>query len=163
MRWRCKRHALPCREGLVEGHCCIVPSAHVASSRTVDDDTWTEMRNFKKSLILMARAQARLLLDGAAQRRDRVLVEAVWLHGDLGGLSASVAHPGRHAGLHQWLAPRQAGHSRARLAGCPSRACAAQNGAPAWSHAPGRHAQPCAGGGRIAGRCEQLTGLSESG
>ena len=48
-----------CRGGLVEGHCCIVPSEHAASSRTVDDDTWTEMRNFKKSLITMARAQAR--------------------------------------------------------------------------------------------------------
>ena len=42
----------------MEGHCCIVPAEHAASSRSVDDDTWTEMRNFKKSLIMMFRAQA---------------------------------------------------------------------------------------------------------
>ena len=41
----------------MEGHTLIIPSEHATSSRTVDEATWTEMRNFKKSLILMFRAQ----------------------------------------------------------------------------------------------------------
>ena len=46
----------------MEGHCCIVPSEHIASCRTADSDTWTEMRNFKKSLVMMFRSQARAVL-----------------------------------------------------------------------------------------------------
>ena len=45
----------------MEGHTLIVPSEHTASARSTDEATWTEMRNFKKSLIMMFRAQAWLL------------------------------------------------------------------------------------------------------
>ena len=38
---------------IVPGHCFIVPTDHVTSSRALDEDAWTEMRNFKKSLLRM--------------------------------------------------------------------------------------------------------------
>ena len=46
-----------CRSRLVPLHCCIVPMEHISSSRRTDEDVWTEIRNFKKCIILMYRAQ----------------------------------------------------------------------------------------------------------
>ncbi|PSC69918.1 CWF19 2 [Micractinium conductrix] len=45
--------AVPQRGRLVPGHCVIVPAEHVASTRQVDEQIWTEIRNFKKCLIQM--------------------------------------------------------------------------------------------------------------
>jgi len=49
--------ALPSRGRLVPGHCQIVPAEHVASTRSTDESTWTEIRNFKKCLLQMFTAQ----------------------------------------------------------------------------------------------------------
>lgn len=48
---------LPAEKRLVPGHSMIVPLEHVPSSRQVDENVWTEMRNFKKSLIQMFHEQ----------------------------------------------------------------------------------------------------------
>ncbi|EFN55254.1 hypothetical protein CHLNCDRAFT_134588 [Chlorella variabilis] len=50
--------ALPARGRLVPGHCVIVPAEHVASTRQVDEQVWSELRNFKKCLIQMFMKQA---------------------------------------------------------------------------------------------------------
>lgn len=39
------------------GHSVIVPTEHVASTRQMDEQIWTEMRNFKKCLLQMHMAQ----------------------------------------------------------------------------------------------------------
>ena len=44
---------LPPRKPLVNGHCYIVPMQHEGATRNVDDDTWEELRNFKKCLVKM--------------------------------------------------------------------------------------------------------------
>ena len=49
--------ALPERGRLVAGHCCIIPIEHLASSRIADENTWDEMRNFKKCLLQMFASQ----------------------------------------------------------------------------------------------------------
>jgi len=49
----CAYLTLPSRGRLVPGHCCIVPAAHIASSRLADEATWEEMRNFKKCVLQM--------------------------------------------------------------------------------------------------------------
>ena len=41
----------------MEGHTLIIPSEHTPSARSTDEATWTAMRNFKKSLIMMFRSQ----------------------------------------------------------------------------------------------------------
>lgn len=50
----CTYLALPDREPLVDGHCWIVPMQHHVSSLDVDENGWTEIRNFMKCLIRMA-------------------------------------------------------------------------------------------------------------
>jgi hypothetical protein len=55
----CKAMLCARRGGLAEGHCCLVPAEHVPSCRQVDEDVWTELRNFKKCLLQMFMAQAR--------------------------------------------------------------------------------------------------------
>jgi hypothetical protein len=45
--------ALPDRGRLVPGHCCVVPVDHIASSRLADENTWEELRNFKKCVLQM--------------------------------------------------------------------------------------------------------------
>ncbi|KAJ3020797.1 hypothetical protein HKX48_000178 [Thoreauomyces humboldtii] len=44
---------LPQQTSLVPGHCLIVPTQHVLTTLDCDDETWAEIRNFKKSLIRM--------------------------------------------------------------------------------------------------------------
>ena len=51
--------ALPAKEPFVEGHCYIVPMSHQPSSLELDEDTLTEIRNFKKCLIRMFEEQGR--------------------------------------------------------------------------------------------------------
>ena len=48
---------LPQEGALDPLHCCIVPLEHIPSTREVDDDVWTEIRNFKKSLIQMSQSK----------------------------------------------------------------------------------------------------------
>ena len=50
----------PPKGELVPGHCFIVPTDHVTSSRGLDEDAWTEMRNFKKSLLRMFAAEKKV-------------------------------------------------------------------------------------------------------
>ncbi len=38
---------------MVQGHCLIVPNEHVLTLLDCDDDEWTEIRNFQKSVIRM--------------------------------------------------------------------------------------------------------------
>ena len=38
---------------MVRGHCMIVPNEHVLTLLDCDDDEWTEIRNFQKSVIRM--------------------------------------------------------------------------------------------------------------
>jgi hypothetical protein len=49
--------ALPQRGRLVPGHCQIIPAEHIASTRSTDESTWTEIRNFKKCLLQMFTSQ----------------------------------------------------------------------------------------------------------
>lgn len=50
---------LPSHGRLVEGHCQIVLGEHVPSMRMTEDAAWTEVRNFKKSLVKMFLEQVR--------------------------------------------------------------------------------------------------------
>lgn len=63
----CAYLALPDREPLVDGHCWIVPLQHHVSSLDVDENGWTEIRNFMKCLIRM----------GAARNQTMVFFETV--------------------------------------------------------------------------------------
>jgi len=45
--------ALPPRDPICEGHCYIIPIEMEVSTRNADEDVWTEMRNFKKCLLIM--------------------------------------------------------------------------------------------------------------
>ncbi|XP_031382429.1 CWF19-like protein 2 [Punica granatum] len=78
---------LPQRQPVVPGHCCIVTAQHESSTRTVDDNVWNEIRNFKKCLIMMYAKQEReaVFLEtvmGLAQQRRHCLVECVPLPKD---------------------------------------------------------------------------------
>ncbi|XP_048333604.2 uncharacterized protein LOC107422825 isoform X2 [Ziziphus jujuba] len=79
---------LPQWEPVVPGHCCILPMQHVPSTRTVDDDVWEEIRNFKKCLIMMFAEQEKdvvfleTVMDLAKQRRH-CLVECIPLPRDV--------------------------------------------------------------------------------
>ena len=49
--------SLPETGRLTPGHCCIAPAEHVACVRIADDNIYTEIRNFKKCLLLMFQSQ----------------------------------------------------------------------------------------------------------
>eukprot|EP01023_Acetabularia_acetabulum_P048794 TRINITY_DN5170_c0_g1_i4.p1 TRINITY_DN5170_c0_g1~~TRINITY_DN5170_c0_g1_i4.p1 ORF type:complete len:422 (-),score=81.38 TRINITY_DN5170_c0_g1_i4:166-1431(-) len=49
--------SLPSKKELVENQCEIIPVEHLPSSRQVDEAVWTEIRNFKKALIMMFKKQ----------------------------------------------------------------------------------------------------------
>ncbi|CAA7041969.1 unnamed protein product [Microthlaspi erraticum] len=73
---------LPQHQPLVPGHCCILPMQHEASSRSVDDNVWDEIRNFKKCLIMMFAKEGKdaVFLEtviGLAQQRRHCLIECV--------------------------------------------------------------------------------------
>lgn len=74
--------SLPQMQPIVAGHCYIVTLQHESSTRTVDDNVWDEIRNFKKCLIMMFSKQERdvVFLEtvlGLAQQRRHCLVECV--------------------------------------------------------------------------------------
>ncbi|KAL9317233.1 hypothetical protein ACSQ67_013750 [Phaseolus vulgaris] len=73
---------------MVPGHCCILPIQHESATRTVDDNVWTEIRNFKKCLIMMFAKQEKevVFLEtvmGLAQQRRHCMVECIPLPQDI--------------------------------------------------------------------------------
>ncbi|RDX63717.1 CWF19-like protein 2, partial [Mucuna pruriens] len=79
---------LPQWQPVVPGHCCILPIQHEAATRTVDDNVWTEIRNFKKCLIMMFAKQEKevVFLEtvmGLAQQRRHCMVECIPLPQDI--------------------------------------------------------------------------------
>ncbi|KAI3523996.1 hypothetical protein L1887_02571 [Cichorium endivia] len=58
---------LPPWQPIVPGHCCILPMQHELATRSVDDNVWDEIRNFKKCLLMMF----------AKQEKDVVFLETV--------------------------------------------------------------------------------------
>lgn len=81
--------SLPQMQPIVAGHCYIVTLQHESSTRTVDDNVWDEIRNFKKCLITMFSKQERdvVFLEtvlGLAHQRRHCLVECVPLPREIG-------------------------------------------------------------------------------
>ncbi|KAH1140198.1 hypothetical protein AAZX31_10G251000 [Glycine max] len=79
---------LPKWQPVVPGHCCILPIQHESATRTVDDNVWTEIRNFKKCLIMMFAKQEKevVFLEtvmGLAQQRRHCMVECIPLPEDI--------------------------------------------------------------------------------
>ncbi|XP_010511261.1 PREDICTED: CWF19-like protein 2 [Camelina sativa] len=73
---------LPQQQPLVPGHCCILPMQHEAASRSVDDNVWDEIRNFKKCLIMMYAKEGKdaVFLEtviGLSQQRRHCLIECI--------------------------------------------------------------------------------------
>lgn len=73
---------LPPQQPVVPGHCCIVTMQHESSTRTVDDNVWEEIRNFKKCLIMLFAKQEKDLVfletvKGLAQQRHHCLIECL--------------------------------------------------------------------------------------
>ncbi|KAG8661140.1 hypothetical protein MANES_02G214300v8 [Manihot esculenta] len=73
---------LPQLQPVAPGHCCILPMQHESSTRTVDNNVWEEIRNFKKCLIMMFAQQEKdvVFLEtvmGLAQQRHHCLIECV--------------------------------------------------------------------------------------
>ncbi|KAI5401237.1 uncharacterized protein LOC127097652 isoform X1 [Lathyrus oleraceus] len=79
---------LPQLQPLVPGHCCILPIHHESATRTVDDNVWVEIRNFKKCLIMMFAKQDKevVFLEtvmGLAQQRRHCMIECIPLPKDI--------------------------------------------------------------------------------
>ncbi|XP_058769478.1 uncharacterized protein LOC131643305 [Vicia villosa] len=79
---------LPQLQPLVPGHCCILPIHHESATRTVDDNVWEEIRNFKKCLIMMFAKQDKevVFLEtvmGLAQQRRHCKIECIPLPKDI--------------------------------------------------------------------------------
>ncbi|CAH8300272.1 unnamed protein product [Eruca vesicaria subsp. sativa] len=73
---------LPQHQPLVPGHCCILPMQHEAASRSVDDNVWDEIRNFKKCLVMMFAKQGKdvVFLEtviGLSQQRHHCLIDCI--------------------------------------------------------------------------------------
>lgn len=73
---------LPQHQPLVPGHCCILPMQHEAASRSVDDNVWDEIRNFKKCLIMMFAQEGKdaVFLEtviGLSQQRRHCMIECI--------------------------------------------------------------------------------------
>ncbi|KAL2463538.1 CwfJ-like family protein [Forsythia ovata] len=74
--------SLPQWQPVIPGHCCISTLQHEPSTRSVDDNVWAEIRNFKKCLIMMFAKQEKdvVFLEtvmGLAQQRCHCLVECI--------------------------------------------------------------------------------------
>ncbi|XP_073224129.1 uncharacterized protein [Cicer arietinum] len=79
---------LPPWQPVVPGHCCILPIPHEPATRTVDDNVWVEIRNFKKCLIMMFAKQDKevVFLETVmelAQQRRHCMVECIPLPQDI--------------------------------------------------------------------------------
>lgn len=73
---------LPQWQPIVPGHCCILPMQHESATRTIDNNVWDEIRNFKKCLIMMFAKQNKELVFletvmGLAQQRRHCLIECI--------------------------------------------------------------------------------------
>eukprot|EP00850_Spirogloea_muscicola_P013381 SM000090S24343 [mRNA] locus=s90:512976:517206:+ [translate_table: standard] len=73
---------LPPRSPIVAGHCYIVPMQHEGSTRSVDEDVWEELRNFKKCLLKMFTQEEEkdvIFLETfmASQKRKHCFVECI--------------------------------------------------------------------------------------
>lgn len=73
---------LPQWQPVVQGHCCILPMQHELAMRSVDDNVWDEIRNFKKCLVMMFTKQEREVVFietvmGLAKQRRHCLVECI--------------------------------------------------------------------------------------
>lgn len=73
---------LPQWQPVVAGHCCILPMQHESATRTIDNNVWDEIRNFKKCLIMMFAKQDKELVFletvmGLSQQRRHCLVECI--------------------------------------------------------------------------------------
>ena len=84
---------LPASGRLVPGHCVIAPIAHCRSSRACDEQTWEEMRNFKKCLTRMF----------AAQGKEACFLETCVGSGSGGSAGGELV--GAHGGLGSRFAP----------------------------------------------------------
>ncbi|KAL3507696.1 hypothetical protein ACH5RR_033078 [Cinchona calisaya] len=74
--------SLPHWQPVTPGHCCILTMQHESSTRTVENNVWDEIRNFKKCLIMMFGKQDKdvVFLEtvmGLAQQRRHCLVECI--------------------------------------------------------------------------------------
>ncbi|XP_047955760.1 CWF19-like protein 2 homolog isoform X1 [Salvia hispanica] len=74
--------AVPHQQPVVPGHCCILTLQHEISTRTVDNNVWDEIRNFKKCLIMMFAKQEKDVVFfetvvGLARQRRHCLVECI--------------------------------------------------------------------------------------
>ncbi len=70
------------KQSLCEGHCMIVPTEHLPSTRVADDNTLIDIRNFKKSLVRMFAAQGKQVLfmelaKGLERSRTHAAIEVV--------------------------------------------------------------------------------------
>ncbi|KAK8510900.1 hypothetical protein V6N13_091293 [Hibiscus sabdariffa] len=73
---------LPQWQPVVPGHCCILPMQHDLATRTIDNNVWDEIRNFKKCLIMMFAKQDKELVFletvmGLAQQRRHCMIECI--------------------------------------------------------------------------------------
>ncbi|XP_019181712.1 PREDICTED: CWF19-like protein 2 isoform X2 [Ipomoea nil] len=80
--------SLPQWQPIVPGHCCILTMQHESATRSVDDNVWEEIRNFKKCLIMMFAKQEKdvVFLEtvmGLAKQRRHCLVECIPLPQDV--------------------------------------------------------------------------------
>ncbi|XP_009616950.1 uncharacterized protein [Nicotiana tomentosiformis] len=74
--------SLPMWQPIVPGHCCILTIQHESATRSLDDNVWEEIRNFKKCLVMMFAKQEKDLVFletvmGLAQQRRHCLVECI--------------------------------------------------------------------------------------
>ncbi|OMO54764.1 hypothetical protein CCACVL1_27586 [Corchorus capsularis] len=74
--------ALPQWQPVVPGHCCILPMQHESATRTIDNNVWDEIRNFKKCLIMMFAKQDKELVFletvmNLAQQRRHCMIECI--------------------------------------------------------------------------------------
>ncbi|KAI9088608.1 hypothetical protein K1719_029722 [Acacia pycnantha] len=79
---------LPKWKPVVPGHCCILPIQHESATRSVDEDVWIEVRNFKKCLIMMFAKQGKELIFletviGLAQQHRHCMIECIPLPKDI--------------------------------------------------------------------------------
>ncbi|XP_027940422.1 CWF19-like protein 2 [Vigna unguiculata] len=79
---------LPQWQPVVPGHCCILPIQHESATRTVHENVWTEIKNFKKCLVMMFAKQGKEVVFietvmGLAQQRRHCMVECIPLPQDI--------------------------------------------------------------------------------
>ncbi|KAK9070780.1 hypothetical protein SSX86_011182 [Deinandra increscens subsp. villosa] len=84
---------LPPWQPVVPGHCCILPMQHDLATRSVDDNVWDEIRNFKKCVLMMFAKQGKevVFLEtvmGLAKQSRHCMIECIPLPPDVGKQAA---------------------------------------------------------------------------